>query len=126
MSWFGILPFFSPVAHLSHIAACLQRPHALVCYYQSLQVYQGRGWSLAEDHIYFTIGRQSFYLNDLAASMHNFSMLLRYPKVPSSQESSYLKEYLYTLKVCRRVVETFVAMLTARMAHMTNATYSNT
>lgn len=76
-----------------------------MCYYQSLQVYQGRGWSLAEDHIYFTIGRQSFYLNDLAASMHNFSMLLRYPKVPSSQESSYLKEYLYTLKVCGSVVE---------------------
>lgn len=79
-----------------------------MCYHQSLEVYQGRSWSLAEDHIHFTIGRQSFYLSDLAGALHSFAALLRYPKVPSTQESSYLKEYLYTLKVCDVVWFSFV------------------
>jgi hypothetical protein len=52
-----------------------QRPHGLVCYHQSLQVYRGRGWSLAEDHIYFTIGRQAFYLADFALALHAFSQV---------------------------------------------------
>lgn len=77
----------------------LQRPHGLVCYHQSLQVYQHRGWSLAEDHIFFTIGRQAFYLGDFGRALHAFGQLLRPNKALSPQESSYLKEYIYTLKV---------------------------
>lgn len=76
-----------------------QRRYALRCYYQSLQVYQGKHWSLAEDHIHFTIGRQCFYLGDIPYALRSFAALMREGKVPSNQESSYLKEYLYTLKV---------------------------
>ncbi|KAI2651856.1 Trafficking protein particle complex subunit 8 [Labeo rohita] len=51
-----------------------QKRHALRCYCQALQVYKGKGWTLAEDHINFTIGRQSFTLrqpeNAVAAFRH--------------------------------------------------------
>lgn len=77
-----------------------QKRHALRCYCQALQVYKGKGWSLAEDHINFTIGRQSFTLrqpeNAVAAFRH---ILINDSKQSAVQQAAFLREYLYVFKV---------------------------
>ncbi|XP_051730753.1 trafficking protein particle complex subunit 8 isoform X4 [Ctenopharyngodon idella] len=76
-----------------------QKRHALRCYCQALQVYKGKGWSLAEDHINFTIGRQSFTLrqpeNAVAAFRH---ILINDSKQSAVQQAAFLREYLYVFK----------------------------
>ncbi|XP_061094723.1 trafficking protein particle complex subunit 8 isoform X1 [Conger conger] len=76
-----------------------QKRHALRCYCQAMQVYKGKGWSLAEDHINFTIGRQSFTLrqpeNAVSAFRH---ILINDSKQAASQQSAFLREYLYVYK----------------------------
>lgn len=65
-----------------------------------MQVYKGKGWTLAEDHINFTIGRQSFTLrqaeNAIAAFRH---ILIGDSKQSAAQQSAFLREYLYVYKV---------------------------
>uniref|UniRef100_A0A673N8D5 Trafficking protein particle complex subunit 8-like n=1 Tax=Sinocyclocheilus rhinocerous TaxID=307959 RepID=A0A673N8D5_9TELE len=77
-----------------------QKRHALRCYCQALQVYKGKGWALAEDHINFTIGRQSFTLrqpdNAVAAFRH---ILINDSKQSAVQQTAFLREYLYVYKV---------------------------
>lgn len=89
----GICPFTS-------LCSLLQRRHALRCYCQAMQVYKAKGWSLAEDHINFTIGRQSFTLrqpeNAVAAFRH---ILINDSKQAASQQGAFLREYLYVYKV---------------------------
>ncbi|KAG7488409.1 hypothetical protein MATL_G00034240 [Megalops atlanticus] len=76
-----------------------QKRHALRCYCQAMQVYKGKGWSLAEDHINFTIGRQSFTLrqpeNAVSAFRH---ILINDSKQAASQQGAFLREYLYVYK----------------------------
>ncbi|KAG5849876.1 hypothetical protein ANANG_G00076340 [Anguilla anguilla] len=64
-----------------------------------MQVYKGKGWSLAEDHINFTIGRQSYTLrqpdNAVAAFRH---ILINDSKQAASQQGAFLREYLYVYK----------------------------
>uniref|UniRef100_A0A672KZ25 Trafficking protein particle complex subunit 8 n=1 Tax=Sinocyclocheilus grahami TaxID=75366 RepID=A0A672KZ25_SINGR len=76
-----------------------QKRHALRCYSQALQVYKGKGWTLAEDHINFTIGRQSFTLrqpeNAVAAFRH---ILINDSKQSAGQQAAFLREYLYVYK----------------------------
>uniref|UniRef100_A0A8C1RYJ8 Trafficking protein particle complex 8 n=1 Tax=Cyprinus carpio TaxID=7962 RepID=A0A8C1RYJ8_CYPCA len=73
--------------------------HALRCYCQALQVYKGKDWTLAEDHINFTIGRQSFTLrqpeNAVAAFRH---ILINDSKQSAVQQAAFLREYLYVYK----------------------------
>ncbi|XP_051953858.1 trafficking protein particle complex subunit 8-like isoform X2 [Xyrauchen texanus] len=76
-----------------------QKRHALRCYCQAFQVYKGKGWSLAEDHINFTIGRQFFTLrkpeNAVAAFRH---ILINDSKQCAIQQATFLREYLYVYK----------------------------
>ncbi|KAI5619859.1 trafficking protein particle complex subunit 8 isoform X1 [Silurus asotus] len=76
-----------------------QKRHALRCYCQAMQVYKGKGWTLAEDHINFTIGRQSFTLNQpenaIAAFRH---ILIGDSKQSAVQQSAFLREYLYVYR----------------------------
>ncbi|XP_057208656.1 trafficking protein particle complex subunit 8 isoform X5 [Triplophysa rosa] len=76
-----------------------QKRHALRCYCQALQVYKGKCWTLAEDHINFTIGRQSFTLrqpeNAVAAFRH---ILINDSKQSAVQQAAFLREYLYVYK----------------------------
>ncbi|XP_052391021.1 trafficking protein particle complex subunit 8 isoform X3 [Carassius gibelio] len=76
-----------------------QKRHALRCYCQALQVYKGKGWTLAEDHINFTIGRQSFTLrqpeNAVAAFRH---ILINDSRQSAVQQAAFLREYLYVYK----------------------------
>ncbi|XP_038622420.1 trafficking protein particle complex subunit 8 isoform X2 [Tachyglossus aculeatus] len=76
-----------------------QKKHALRCYCQAMQVYKGKGWSLAEDHINFTIGRQSFTLRQLDNAVSAFRhILIHESKQPATQQGAFLREYLYVYK----------------------------
>ncbi|XP_078254155.1 trafficking protein particle complex subunit 8 isoform X2 [Rhinoraja longicauda] len=76
-----------------------QRKHALRCYSQAMQVYKGKGWSLAEDHINFTIGRQSFTLRQLDNAVAAFRhILINDSKQSAAQQEAFLREYLYVYK----------------------------
>uniref|UniRef100_A0A8C7XGJ3 Trafficking protein particle complex subunit 8 n=1 Tax=Oryzias sinensis TaxID=183150 RepID=A0A8C7XGJ3_9TELE len=77
-----------------------QRKHALRCYSQAMQVYKDRGWSLAEDHINFTIGRQSFTLGQPESAVTAFRQILNDDsKQTATQQAAFLREYLYVHKV---------------------------
>ncbi|XP_050396209.1 trafficking protein particle complex subunit 8 isoform X1 [Patella vulgata] len=77
----------------------VQRKHALRSYSQALQIYKSKHWSLAEDHIHFTIGRQSFNLKQLENATAAFKHLLGEDslQVPT-QQGSFLREYLFVYK----------------------------
>lgn len=76
-----------------------QRKHSLRCYRQALYVYNEKSWHLAEDHINFTLGRQSFNLRLLEDAQTFFRQLLEYEslQVPD-QQASYLREFLFVFK----------------------------
>uniref|UniRef100_A0A3B4F306 Trafficking protein particle complex 8 n=1 Tax=Pundamilia nyererei TaxID=303518 RepID=A0A3B4F306_9CICH len=77
-----------------------QRRHALRCYCQAMQVYKERGWSLAEDHINFTIGRQSFTLRQPEEAVTAFrQILINDSRQTAKQQGAFLREYLYVYKV---------------------------
>ncbi|XP_051259143.1 trafficking protein particle complex subunit 8 isoform X1 [Dicentrarchus labrax] len=76
-----------------------QRRHALRCYCQAMQVYKERGWSLAEDHINFTIGRQSFTLRQPENAVIAFRQILTNDsRQTATQQGAFLREYLYVYK----------------------------
>ncbi|XP_070575139.1 trafficking protein particle complex subunit 8-like [Ptychodera flava] len=76
-----------------------QRKHALRSYSQALQVYKGKGWTLAEDHINFTIGRQSFNLKQLDNATAAFKHLLTNDsRQTPPQQAAFLREYLFVFK----------------------------
>nr|XP_056710150.1 trafficking protein particle complex subunit 8 isoform X6 [Euleptes europaea] len=76
-----------------------QKKHALRCYCQAMQVYKGKGWSLAEDHINFTIGRQSFTLRQLENAVSAFRhILINDSKQTAAQQGAFLREYLYVYR----------------------------
>uniref|UniRef100_A0A3P9Q799 Trafficking protein particle complex subunit 8 n=1 Tax=Poecilia reticulata TaxID=8081 RepID=A0A3P9Q799_POERE len=76
-----------------------QRRHALRCYSQAMQVYKDRGWSLAEDHINFTIGRQSFTLGRPENALQAFrQILINDSRQTATQQAAFLREYLYVVK----------------------------
>lgn len=97
---FGNSSFSTSYVLLLSFSLGLQKRHALRCYCQAMQVYKGKGWTLAEDHINFTIGRQSFTLrqpeNAIAAFRH---ILIGDSKQSASQQSAFFREYLYVYRV---------------------------
>lgn len=69
-------------------------------YCQAMQVYKDRGWSLAEDHINFTIGRQSFTLHKPKDAVTAFRQILTNgSRQTATQQGAFLREYLYVYKV---------------------------
>lgn len=72
-----------------------QKKHSLRCYQQAYQVYKGKGWNLAEDHIHFTIGRQAAYLHMTELSAEAFGRLFNpTSKQSPPQQAAFLREYL--------------------------------
>ncbi|KRT81734.1 hypothetical protein AMK59_5774 [Oryctes borbonicus] len=72
-----------------------QRKHSLRCYKQAYQVYQNKGWNLALDHIYCTIGKQANNLDLLQESIESYAKLLSEDSRQSPQQQAlFLKEYL--------------------------------
>lgn len=63
-------------------------------------MYQDKGWSLAEDHIHYTIGRLAGHLKLLREGSQSLSSLLSSGnKQTPAQQVTYLKEYLHMLHV---------------------------
>lgn len=74
-----------------------------------MQVYKGKGWSLAEDHINFTIGRQSFTLHQQENAVSAFRQILTNDsRQTATQQGAFLREYLYVYKVTS--VSTYVCI----------------
>lgn len=72
-----------------------QKKHSLRCYQQAYQIYKGKGWNLAEDHIHFTIGRQAAYLRSTELSAQAFGRLFNPASKQSPlQQAAFLREYL--------------------------------
>lgn len=77
-----------------------QRLHAYRCYRQAYQIFQKRGWSLAEDHIQYTMAKQAYALKKLDDASTSFAHLLRPGSLQSAQQqSSFIKEYILTQNV---------------------------
>lgn len=76
-----------------------QRRHAFRCYKQAYQVFENRGWSLAEDHIQYTIGKQAVTLKKMDEASAALAHLLRPSSLQSSsQQAAFLREYIVTQK----------------------------
>lgn len=76
-----------------------QRRHAFRCYKQAYQVFENRGWSLAEDHIQYTIGKQAVTLKKMDEASSALAHLLRPSSLQSStQQAAFLREYIATQK----------------------------
>ncbi|XP_011160627.1 trafficking protein particle complex subunit 8 isoform X1 [Solenopsis invicta] len=74
-----------------------QKKHSLRCYQQAYQVYYERGWSLAADHIHFTIGRQAASLKQVPEAVKAFEKLLNTSsKQHAPQQAAFLREFLHT------------------------------
>lgn len=77
-----------------------QRKHAYRCYSQSYQVFQEKGWSLAEDHIQYTMAKQAYMLKKLEEASRSFAHLLRPGSLQNGQQQlGFLKEFIQTQKV---------------------------
>lgn len=76
-----------------------QRKHSFRTYKQAYQIFENRGWSLAEDHIQYTIGRQAINLKKLDEASNCLAHLLRPSSLQSSaQQAFFLKDFLSTQK----------------------------
>lgn len=76
-----------------------QRRHAFRCYKQAYEVFSDRGWSLAEDHIQYTIGKQAVTLKRMDEASAALAHLLRPSSLQSSvQQAAFLREYIATQK----------------------------
>lgn len=76
-----------------------QRKHAFRCYQQAYQVFYERGWSLAEDHIQYTIGKQAVTLKKLDVASNALAHLLRPTSLQNTvQQAAFLREYIATQK----------------------------
>lgn len=66
-------------------------------------MYYERGWSLAEDHIHFTIGRQAASLKQVSEAVKAFEKLLNASsKQHALQQAAFLREFLHTCNVSTR------------------------
>lgn len=78
-----------------------QRKHAYRCYAQAYQVFQQKGWSLAIDHIQYTMAKQAYILKKLEEASQSFAHLLRPNSLQNAQQQLiFLKEFIQTQNVC--------------------------
>ncbi|XP_055378418.1 trafficking protein particle complex subunit 8 [Condylostylus longicornis] len=83
----------------NRFSRCGQRKHAFRCYKQAYQIFQDRGWSLAEDHIQYTIGKQAVTLKKLDVASKSLAHLLRPLSLQNvAQQAAFLREYIATQK----------------------------
>jgi len=77
---------------------CGNREHAYRCYFTALKIFKDKNWTLIDDHINFTLGRQAFHLADLDTAVEYFLKLLHGSKQSANQQNAYMKEFLYIYK----------------------------
>jgi hypothetical protein len=65
-------------------------------------MYEDKNWSLAEDHIHFTIGRQAANLKQISEATKAFAHLLTPASRQSpAQQAAFLREFLTMQQVLR-------------------------
>lgn len=75
--------------------------HSLRVYQQALMLYEGKGWTLAEDYIQFCLAKHSFNLHRLLDAKQAFEKLLSHESAQSSTlQRLHLQDYIYVHKVC--------------------------
>ena len=73
-----------------------QKRHASRAYQLALQVYRGHGWSLAEDHIHYTVGRQCLNGQQVEGASKALAALLKPgSQQTAAQQSAYLGEFIH-------------------------------
>lgn len=76
------------------------RTHSLNCYIQALQIYGGRGWRYAEDHVQFTIARHQAALQIYDGIVERLLSLLKTPTLQSvTQVQLFYKEFVTVASV---------------------------
>lgn len=77
-----------------------QRKHSFRCYRQANQIFQNRGWDLAESHIFYTLSKQAITLKKVDEAVTALAHLLRPSSLQSAaQQASFLSEYIATQKM---------------------------
>ncbi|UJR31903.1 hypothetical protein I4U23_019377 [Adineta vaga] len=73
-----------------------QRVHALRCYNDILTIYEKPNWTLALDHVNFTLGKQSALLNHSNDAIRSFNALFTpNNRIQNAQQQiNFFKEYL--------------------------------
>ncbi|XP_067931715.1 trafficking protein particle complex subunit 8-like [Watersipora subatra] len=79
-----------------------QRNHSLRCYTIAMQAYQGKSWTLAENHIGYTISRLSSQLNQNLQALSHAGQVLANTSETSDQQSTFLKEYLQLYQMVQK------------------------
>ena len=104
-----------PPTH-THTYMHIQRVHSTRSYKQALEVYKGRGWTLAEDYILFSLARHSFSLHRLLDAKIAFDDLLSHEGSHTpSQQLLHLKDYIFVhrvRKICSQRVWIIIAQCT--------------
>lgn len=85
---------------LSRYSKSGQRKHSFRCYRQANQIFQNRGWDLAESHIFYTLSKQAITLKKVDEAVTALAHLLRPSNLQSAtQQASFLSEYIATQKM---------------------------
>jgi len=78
------------------------RSHSLNSYFQAAQIYYGRGWRFAEDHVFFTIAKHQSSLQTHKGMAQHLKSLLRTPTPQSPpQVQLYYTEFLAMMTVSK-------------------------
>ena len=81
---------------------CGQRKHAFRCYRLASIFYRDRMWSFADDHIFFSLARQAFHLQNYEGAVEYFAKLFKpESKQSATNHAAYIREFAYTLRVHR-------------------------
>ena len=73
-----------------------QKEHAVRAYRQGFQIYRGRGWRVAEEHVLYTLGHQALLMKDYDSTAELFNELLSGSRPASAnalQQMCHLREF---------------------------------
>ncbi|KAK9497990.1 hypothetical protein O3M35_003881 [Rhynocoris fuscipes] len=73
--------------------------HSMRCYYQAYQIYAGKQWSIAEDHILYTISKTAAQMKLAVNALQAVSRLIQRPSRQfAPQQGIFLQEYINIIK----------------------------
>jgi len=75
---------------------CEQNVYAQRCYDLAAQYYHGKNWTLIDDHLNFSLGKHSSQMGNVEKSLIHFKHLLHKSRQNSSNQRTYLSQFLYT------------------------------
>eukprot|EP01083_Nonionella_stella_P118378 353380_1 len=78
---------------------CTQPRHALRVYYLALAVIKDRGWSSAEEHLHFALGRQCISLGLGPEAVGHFMKLMNSGRAGKESQSQFLQEFRHAVSL---------------------------